>query len=187
MINLQDKEELLKLARSSVDSYLKKEELKIDESIKKKFSEKLGVFITINENNELRGCIGFPEPVFPLYEAIVKAARSAAFNDPRFPLLQTAELEKIRFEISVLTKPELINVKNPLEYLENIEIGKDGLIIKNPFGSGLLLPQVFSREECNAEKALEMLCTKAFLPVNAWQDINSKIYKFQAEIFSEGD
>lgn len=184
MIGVENRKKLLNLARSVVSCYLKSEELKIDDDIKK-FSEKLGVFVTINEKNELRGCIGFPEPIFPLYEAIVKAAKSAAFNDPRFSPLQLEELEQISFEISVLTKPKLIKVDSPIDYLKNIKIGEDGLIIENPFGSGLLLPQVFSREKCNPEKALEMTCMKAFLPTNAWQDPNSKIYKFQAEIFSE--
>ena len=38
----------------------------------------------------LRGCIGYPEPVLPLGEALVSAARSAC-HDPRFRRLSPEE------------------------------------------------------------------------------------------------
>lgn len=185
MINSEDRKKLLKLARKSIESEFSKEKIKVDEPIKEKFSEKQGTFVTLTEEGRLRGCIGYPEPILPLYEAIINAAKAAAFEDPRFEPLKEEELNKIKIEMSVLTVPELIKVKHPLEYLEKIKIGEDGLIIRGPFGSGLLLPQVFVEYKATPQMALEMLCEKAGLPRNTWQNPMYKIYKFQAEVFSE--
>jgi len=179
----EEKSSLLKLARDSITSYFTKKE--IDISKVKKFSKKQGVFVTLTKNNELRGCIGFPEPYLPLYKAVIQAAKSAAFSDPRFMPLQEKELNEIKIEISVLSVPKLIEVKKPKEYLKKIKIGEDGLIIRSDYGSGLLLPQVFVEYNCDVKQALEMLCQKAGLPSEAWKNLDNKIYKFQAEILKE--
>jgi len=183
MINKEDKTSLLKVARDAIKSYFSKQD--IDTKKVEKFSEKQGVFVTLEKGSQLRGCIGYPEPVLPLYKAIIEAACSSAFSDPRFTPVQESELDEIKIEISVLTKPEEIKVKKPEEYLKKIKIGEDGLIIRSNFGSGLLLPQVFTEYKCNPEQALEMLCQKAGLPLDAWKNLDNKIYKFQAEIFHE--
>ena len=72
---------------------------------------KQGCFVTLKIDEKLRGCIGFPEPVFPLYKSIIESAKSAAFSDPRFLPLKKEELDEVEIEVSVLTKPELIKVK----------------------------------------------------------------------------
>lgn len=185
VLNQQDGKELIKLARQSINSYFSGSDLKISENIKKKFSTKQGVFVTLNLNKQLRGCIGFPEPVKPLYEAVSEAAQSAAFSDPRFTPLSKDEFKDVKIEMSVLTVSELINVKESKEYLDKIKIGEDGLIIRSEFDSGLLLPQVFTEYNCDVAKALEMTCQKANLSSDAWKDINNKVYKFQAQIFKE--
>ena len=174
---------LIKLARESISSYFLQKEPDI--SIVKQFSDKQGVFVTLYKNKQLRGCIGFPEPVFPLFEAIIKSARSAAFEDPRFPPLQKEELKHIKIEISVLTVPSLIEVKKSDDYLKKIKIGKDGLIIRSSLGSGLLLPQVATEYNWDVKEFLGHLCEKAWLKQDAWKDINNQIYKFQAQIFKE--
>jgi AmmeMemoRadiSam system protein A len=180
-----DGKELIKLARASVNSYFNRSELKISDVIKKKFGAKQGVFVTLTIDTELRGCIGYPEPVLPLYEAIVESAHSAAFSDPRFAPLSKEEFDSVHIELSVLTVPELIKVKRPEEYLSRIKIGSDGLIMRGDYGSGLLLPQVFTEYKCNPKKALEMTCQKAGLNSDAWKDLNNKIFKFQADIIEE--
>ena len=184
---LSEKEgiELIKLARDSINSYFSLEKIKFSSDIKKKFSKKQGVFVTLNIGKELRGCIGYPKPVLPLYEAVISAAKSAAFSDPRFMPLSKKEFSNVKIELSVLTIPELIKVNESKDYLEKIKIGSDGLIIKSSYGSGLLLPQVFVEYNCDVIKALDMLCQKANLPPHAWNDIHNKIYKFQAQIFKE--
>ena len=150
-----------------------------------KFKEERGVFVTLNELEKLRGCIGFPEPVYPLKRAIIEAARAAAFKDPRFPPVTEEEIEDITVEISVLTKPKLIEADSPEEYLNCIEIGKHGLIIRHEWRSGLLLPQVFTDYQCTPKQALEMTCEKAGLDREAWKDPEAKIYSFSAQIFGE--
>ena len=183
MIKPSDGKLLIKLARESISSYFLQKEPNI--SILKQFSDRQGVFVTLNKNEQLRGCIGFPEPIFPLYEAIIKSARSAAFEDPRFPPLQKEELKDIKIEISVLTVPKLIEVKKPEDYLKEIKIGKDGLIIRSSLGSGLLLPQVATEYNWDVKEFLGHLCEKAWLKQDAWKDTNNRIYRFQAQIFKE--
>ena len=173
----------IKLARESISSYFLQKEPDI--STVKQFSDRQGVFVTLYKNEQLRGCIGFPEPVFPLFEAIIKAARSAAFEDPRFPPLQKEELKHIKIEISVLTVPTLIKVKKPEDYLKEIKIGKHGLIIRSTHGSGLLLPQVATEYKWGVGEFLRHLCEKAWLKQDAWKNTNNSIYKFQAQIFKE--
>jgi hypothetical protein len=186
MLSKFEGEKLVKLARQTVSDYLKNKEPVLK---KTEFKEKMGAFVSIHEysDHELRGCIGYPEPILPLGEAIQKAAISAAFQDPRFTPLNSNEMNKIVFEISVLTKPELIKVKNPQEHLNKIEIGKDGLIVEYDIYRGLLLPQVplQFKPVWNAETFLEQTCIKSGLLPDMCLDCKIKIYKFQAQIFKE--
>ena len=183
-MNNTDKKLLLKLARESIKTYFKEEKPRMEKV--KHLSEKRGVFVTLHDRDgELRGCIGFPMPVYSLNTAIVEAARSAAFHDPRFPPLEEDELEKIEIEISVLTIPQEIKVSHPNEYLDKIKIGEDGLIIQGAYGSGLLLPQVATENNFNAETFLNCLCQKAGMSFNCWKDLDNKISKFQAIVFGE--
>lgn len=186
MLSLEQGKKLVKLARETVENYLEKKEFKI-KKIDKMLKEKRGVFVTIENfpDKSLRGCVGFSHPTLPLYEAVQRAAFYSAFEDSRFLPLRKEELNKVIFEISVLTKPELIKIKNPKEYLEKIKIGKDGLILQNGPFSGLLLPQVPLQFNWNVEEFLENLCYKAGLTPDYIYDKNTKIWKFQAQIFSE--
>jgi AmmeMemoRadiSam system protein A len=181
----KDKKLLLELARESIKTYFKgkKPGMKNVTGL----SEKRGVFVTLHKKGELRGCIGFPLPVYALNTAIVEAARSAAFHDPRFPPLREEELKDVELEISVLTVPEEIKVSRANDYLEKIRIGEDGLIIKGPFGSGLLLPQVATENNFNVQTFLNCLCQKAGMGFNDWKDLSNKVSKFQAEVFNEGE
>ena len=185
MISPGDGKKLLHLAKDAVRSRLSGETLSVDQALQKKFSQRQGVFVTIHKNSDLRGCIGFPEPVMPLIDAIIHAAKAAAFEDPRFGPLQKEEFHELKFEMSVLTVPEQIESDNPDDYLNKIKIGEDGLIIRGPEGSGLLLPQVFTEYKCDPLKALEMTCQKAWLGPGSWKKPENLIFKFQAQIFSE--
>lgn len=183
MISLEEGTILVRLARESIESYFSKKLVSVPES--QKFKDKSGVFVTLNKYEKLRGCIGFPEAVYELDRAIIDAARSAAFRDPRFSPVKKEEMEDITVEITVLTPPELIEVDDPIEYLDKIEIGKHGLIIRKGFYSGLLLPQVFTDYESTPKEALEMTCEKAGLARNAWKEEDAKIYRFSGQIFEE--
>jgi uncharacterized protein (TIGR00296 family) len=187
MLDLRAGEKLVKLARAAVERYFEHKKIFLEKIREKNLNEKRGVFVTIETYPEknLRGCIGFPYPTLPLYEAVQRAAVSSAFEDPRFPPLKKEELDKIIFEISVMTKPELIKVKDSKEYPSKIEVGKDGLILQNGPFSGLLLPQVCLQFNWSAEEFLENLCWKAGLTVDYIHDKNTKIWKFQCQIFAE--
>lgn len=176
----------VKLARKAVEDHFggKVTHLKI---IPEKFKNDSGAFTTINTypHKELRGCIGFPEPVMPLYEAIIKSAVYAATEDPRFPPVQEDELGSVIFEVSLLTVPERIFVRDPEEYPERVEIGKDGLIIRYMGFSGLLLPQVATEYSMGSVEFLDHTCLKAGLSPGCWKRRGVEVYKFQAEIFTE--
>ena len=174
------------IARKTITEWVKTGKKFEPKNYPMEFAEKRGVFTTLHTypDGMLRGCIGYPEPIFPLVRALVESAISAT-RDPRFPPLSKGELGRITIEVSVLTKPQLIKVKNPKEYLAKIDLGKDGLIIeKGPF-RGLLLPQVPVEWEWDRETFLANLCQKASLPTDYWLSKDVKIYKFQAEIFAE--
>jgi len=174
---------LLKLARRAIASHFSKTQLNFEQE-KKEFSDPRGVFVTIKKNGKLRGCIGFPYPIKPLAEAVVEAAKAAAFHDPRFEPLQKEELRQIKIEISVLTPLEEICAKGQ-DILKEIKIGRDGLLVQFFNFSGLLLPQVAIEQNWNALQFIEATCNKAGLPSDAWLHPNCNIFKFQAEIFSE--
>jgi hypothetical protein len=183
MFSLEQGKKLVKAARQAVISKLEGKTFEL-----KGFEELGGVFVTIHNysNNELKGCIGYPEPVFPLNKALVQAARSAAFSDSRFRSITKQELDSIIFEVSALTKPELIKVKTLKDYEKEIKIGRDGLVAESQGYRGLLLPQVAPEWKWDVKEFLDNTCEKAGLPAEEWKKTDSvKIYKFQAQIFKE--
>lgn len=184
MVSKKDGALLLKIARQAVESVFLKTPYNLDSETKKKFSERAGVFVTIYKNKELRGCIGFVEPIYQIWEAVIEAARSAAFRDPRFQPVTKEELKEISFEVSILTVPEEINVNDESD-LKQIKVGKDGLIVRFGMNSGLLLPAVAVEQKWNAEQFLMHTCEKAGLPPEAWRDQACHINKFQAQVFKE--
>lgn len=190
-MTLEEGRFLVKLARRAVEAYVK-ENLKI--SVPKdtpgKLLEKSGVFVTLNRISKggdklLRGCIGFPLPHFALAQAVIESAISAATADPRFPPVTPDELDSIVVEVTVLTPPALIEVKNPVEYPKRIRVGKDGLIVERGPYKGLLLPQVPVDWNWNEEEFLSECCIKAGLPPDSWFDRKTKIYCFQGIIYEE--
>ena len=180
-----DGKELVKMARKAVTGFLKNETKISDSDFNSKFDFRSGIFVTLNKQNELRGCIGYPVPVKKLYEGLVDAAISAATRDPRFPPVTFDELNKTTFEVTILTPPEEIKVNETAEYPSQIKVGRDGLIVENAFTSGLLLPQVPTEYGWNEEEFLEHTCQKAGLDKNAWKEKSTKISKFQGVIFKE--
>jgi uncharacterized protein len=187
LISLIEGTDLVCLARSAVEKYLQESVI-----IKpgKETSEKAGVFVTLNyvtpsRREFLRGCIGFLLPEKALYQGVIDAAIAAATEDPRFPPLDVQELNNIVFEVSVLTPPQEIRVNNPADYRNEVEIGRDGLILQWRFGSGLLLPQVPVELNWDVEEYLANMCYKAGAPPDVWIDPSSKLYKFQATVFKE--
>jgi len=184
----EDGKLLIRLARESMRGHLEGKEVSPKkEDFPEKLRERAGIFVTLETypDKELRGCIGYPEPVMPLYEGTARAAISAAFGDPRFPPLAERELDRVLLEVSILTPPEPIEVRNPKEYFDEIEIGRHGLIAERDMYRGLLLPQVPVDQGWDVEDFLCYTCQKAGLMPDAWADAKTKLYRFSGIVFME--
>ncbi len=182
----KDGEILVKTARQVVTEYLKnRTKIKLEQTFESNFSLNSGVFVTLNNPMGLRGCVGFALPDKKLYNALVDAAISAATEDPRFPSVTAKELEEITFEVTVLTPPEVIHVSDTKEYPSQIKVGRDGLIVKRGFNSGLLLPQVPIEYRWTEEEFLSHTCEKAGLPKDCWRDKETQVQKFEGVVFKE--
>jgi uncharacterized protein len=182
----EDGQILVETARLVVTEYLRKgKKIEISNDVKSKFSYKSGVFVTLSKEENLRGCIGFPTPDRILHQSLVDAAIASSTEDPRFPPVRYEELNDIIFEVTALTPPVEIKVRNPSEYPKMIKIGRDGLIVKWKFGAGLLLPQVPVEYQWNEEEFLSHACEKAGAPSNHWKQKNTMILKFEGIVFKE--
>lgn len=136
-----------------------------------------GAFVSLHLDGHLRGCIGTLHAERPLHQAVTDMAIEAATNDPRFPALSPKELAKSDIEISVLT-PFV-----PIEPAD-VVVGKHGLYIAKGPRRGVLLPQVPTQYNWSREKYLVEICRKAGLPDDAWKDKDTRLFSFEAEVFS---
>ena len=134
------------------------------------------------------GCVDvldFPCQKKKLSRAIVEGAIAAATEDPRFPPVTAKELNDITFEVTILTPPIEIDVSDPMEYLTKIKVGRDGLIVRHSFYSGLLLPQVPGEYGWSVEEFLQHTCHKAGLEKDFWKSGKAKIERFEGIVFKE--
>ncbi|MBM3896473.1 MAG: TIGR00296 family protein [Thaumarchaeota archaeon] len=181
-----DGKELVETARLIVTEFLiNKNKKKLSDDFQSRFSFKSGVFVTLNNRSGLRGCIGFPLTQKRLCDALVDVAIAAATEDPRFSEVELSELNEITFDVTVITPPIEIKVSDPLEYLTQIKIGRDGLIVKHGVYSGLLLPQVPVEYGWTKEEFLNHTCEKAGIPHDVWKDPETEILRFEGIIFKE--
>jgi AmmeMemoRadiSam system protein B/AmmeMemoRadiSam system protein A len=180
-LSLEEKRQLMEIAKKSIDAAVRGQKIptfKVDAPV---LLEKRGAFVTLNKHNRLRGCIGYITAFKSLYLTVSEMAQAAALRDPRFPAVKPAELKDLEIDISVLTPiRECTNV-------EEIEVGKHGIIIERGHSSGLLLPQVATEQNWDRVTFLEHTCTKAGLPRNAWQEPGTVIKIFSADVFTEAD
>jgi uncharacterized protein len=142
------------------------------------FGLRAGVFVSVHNHGELRGCIGHPSGGEPLAQSVGRCAVAAATEDPRFPPVTAAELAACDFEVSVLGPIEKVSS------LDEIVVGRHGLIIEQQWRRGLLLPQVAIEYGWDRETFLTHTCVKAGLPRDAWTR-GATIFKFEAEVFGE--
>lgn len=187
-MEITDKEKayLFSIARKAISAYFSEEGKYYPTDVPEKFQKPMGVFVTLRRKGELCGCIGYPFPTTPLYQAIADNAVNAAFHDPRFPSLEKNWLPELEIEITILTLPKEIEYKNPEELARKIKIGRDGLIIEYGPYTGLLLPQVPVEEGWDAKTFLSHLCMKAGLPPETWLSRPVRIKAFQGIILHEG-
>ncbi|MBC7114065.1 MAG: TIGR00296 family protein [Archaeoglobi archaeon] len=185
MLELHEGELAVKIARESIKRALKGERVKSEDfRFSEKFNERRGVFVTLYKNGELRGCIGFPYPILPLKEALIRAALSAAFEDPRFLPVRAEEMSRIRISVTILSEPEKL-ICRAEERPDKIEIGKHGIIVRRGIFQGLLLPQVATEYGWDAKTFLTQTCLKAGLPPESWLDEDTEVLIFTGEIFEE--
>ena len=172
----EEKKELLHIAREAIKLLIRENKLLNYEPQYPNLLTKKGAFVTLKKKGLLRGCIGFIEPVLPLYQTVVQAALYAAYKDQRFPPVTTDELKDLEVEISVLSPLKKIN--NP----SLVKVGKHGLVISKGNKRGLLLPQVPVENQWSRETFLREACLKSGLPPDAWKQ-GAEIYIFEAIVF----
>ena len=178
-LNNEEKTVLLKLARSTLESRLNVRHAPTPDpsALTPALRSPSGAFVSLHRHGELRGCVGIPEARQPLYRAVMDAAASAAFADPRFSALTRAELAGLEIEISVLTESQPVSS-------DQIRVGVNGLVISQGGRRGLLLPQVAVERGWDSQRFLEETCRKAGLAADAWRQ-GARIEAFEAEVFSD--
>ena len=171
----EDRETLIQIARDAIRAKLDHKEYAPPQS--EPLSVEKGVFVTLTIDGDLRGCIGQIRATGPLYQVVADMARAAAFDDPRFDPLDPEEYDRLEYEISVLSPLERVRD------IGDISTGRDGLMVKLDYHSGLLLPQVATEHGWNTTEFLEQTCLKAGLPKSSYRDKHAEVYKFSAEVF----
>ncbi len=162
-----------------VKSFSLKEQLEFQLSPDSPVLQNGDAFVSIYIDGQLRGCIGTFAGKTPLWRTVQEMAISAATKDPRFNPLSTDELDRVKCEISVLTRPQ------PVSSIEEIQVGRDGLILEHGWFRGVLLPQVAVEYGWDREEFLAHTAMKAGLPPTAWRDPQTRLYRFQAVVFSD--
>ncbi len=180
ILSKEEQEQLLSIARKSVEmAVLEGKKYECSAGGFESLEKDRGAFVTLTEDDRLRGCIGYTSAVQPLCQTVQGAAISAALKDPRFSPVNKSELEKLSYEISVLS---------PFQHIDDInqiKIGKHGLMIKKGSYEGLLLPQVATDNQWDTLTFIRHTCRKAGLPLDAWKDEDTDIFLFSAFVFGE--
>ncbi|MBQ9338545.1 MAG: AmmeMemoRadiSam system protein B [Lentisphaeria bacterium] len=176
---------LLKMARASIEYVFKNRKAtpstEFSSAASGSMLKKMGCFVTLNLDHDLRGCIGEIEPYRPLYQAVTARAVDAAFRDPRFPQLSPGELRRVEIEISALTPAR------PVASYREIVIGRHGMTIEKDGRSAVFLPQVAPEQGWDLAETLTYLSRKAGLPADAWKSPDAKFTVFEAVVFRESD
>jgi AmmeMemoRadiSam system protein A len=171
---------LLRLARDSIRTALAGAEMPRLDAPTPSLEEPAGAFVSLHEGSRLRGCVGTVVAERPLHENVARMARSAAFDDPRFPPMSTAELAEVTIEISRLGG---LTPVRP----EGVEPGRHGVCVQRGSHRAVFLPQVAVKYQWDRDTLLNELCLKALLPPDAWTEEHVILMVFVAEVFSEED
>ncbi len=173
------RKEVLALARRAIETYVRPNKSLNVQLQDPEFFRPRRVFITLKKEGQLRGCVGNPNTPMPLYEAVIRMAMGAAFNDGRFQPVTEAELPQISVEASVLENFQRV------KSADAIVMGKHGVIVRRGDKEGLFLPEVAEMLP-DKEQFLSRLCEeKAGLPPDAWKDPQTELWTFTTTHFSE--
>ena len=178
-LSAEDRERLLAIARRAIGARLRGEG-RPRPAVSDRLREPQAAFVTLTRavDGELRGCVGWFEAVFPLWETVSRAAEAAATDDGRFDPVTLEELAALHVEVSALTPPRRLKP-------EEVEVGTHGLVVGRSGRRGLLLPQVPVEHGWDRETFLAQVCRKAGLPADAWRDPRAELLGFEAEVFGE--
>lgn len=180
MLTGTQRNRLLRIARESIETALAGGRREPEPPDDAALTVPSGAFVTLrNQDLELRGCIGSIYAEAPLWKAVARSALNAAFRDPRFPPVSPAEWGELSIEISVMSPIVAV------ESIDEIQPGRDGLIVRAGDRAGLLLPQVATEYGWDRETFLAQTCRKAGLPADAWRSPATRIERFSAEVFAE--
>ncbi|MDZ7641121.1 MAG: AmmeMemoRadiSam system protein A [Desulfurivibrio sp.] len=149
-------------------------------------AQRRGVFVTLKQAGQLRGCIGSLEARLPLTEGVAENAVKAAFHDPRFAPLSATELPASSLEVSVLTPPQPLPYDGPEELLSRLQPGRDGVLLSKGGLSATFLPQVWEQLP-EPEAFLAHLCRKAGLSAEAWRRGDLEVMTYQVQAFTEDE
>jgi AmmeMemoRadiSam system protein A len=174
----QERARLLAAARQAIRCAIENETFERHDSTAA-MERRAGAFVTLRRRGELRGCIGMLDTSRPLLDSVTDAAVAAATRDHRFSRLSRMELDDCDLEISVLG--DFVEVTDPQE----VEVGRDGVLLRAGFQSGLFLPQVATEQGWDRETLLDHLCLKAGLPPGTWRRPDATLERFTAEVFGE--
>ncbi len=179
MLDDADKTNLLKLARATLEACFAGEPAPACQNPAPSLLEPKGAFVSLHKREDLRGCIGQLLPDRELYKIVQHCILSAALEDTRFVAVERDEVKDLSIEISVLTPFRRIHD------VEEIEVGRHGLYMVRGAYRGLLLPQVATQYKWDRATFLEHTCLKSGLSPSAWQDPQTIIYTFEADVFSD--
>jgi hypothetical protein len=186
-LSTKDRKALLRLARSAIEARLVKgAKVERPHQVSSVLNELRGCFVTLHKHGQLRGCIGTIEPIYPLLECVEKNAQSAAFDDLRFSRLSADELKEIDVEVSVLSVPEALSFKDGEDLKRKLKPNVHGVILSRGAHRSTFLPQVWKQLPAK-EQFLEQLCLKGGMSPKAWQDPETKVEVYEAEVFGEND
>lgn len=173
----EERKELLAIARRAAVSYVREGRVPEESPASERLRAPGAAFVTLVQEDRLRGCIGHTEARAPLYRTVQECAVAAATKDPRFEPISAEDVGDVRVEISVLTP---LHPVRPAE----VAVGVHGLLIRKGARRALLLPQVAVENGWSRDTFLSRLCGKAGLPPDAWKT-GAELYSFTAEVFGE--
>lgn len=177
MTSSADRQQLLQLARDAIIAHLRSEPLP-SPPLAGALALTGGAFVTLHTRGALRGCIGHLGTDEPFGRVVPRCAIAASCDDPRFPAVAPSEVQDLDIELSLLGPLEAITG------VDDITIGRHGLVIEQGWHRGLLLPQVATEWNWDRETFLAQTCLKAGLARDAWRH-GAKLWRFEAEVFGD--